>query len=530
MRLSSLLFIAPLFLVACSSTPPVEVQTPVAPVVKKAPVIMRDFASILGGNLRGQFFVRFGKGYFRACDTTKDFVVSDNLELRSIYDQITSKSEIPVYIEFTGEISFSDEDHKEIDSVVRIDKVLHMAPAKASLQCAKAVDNFLFKATGHDPYWRIDVDSEQLFFSTKASNQAYDIDTANFRSAKTSLIYATNKKSQNLELATKASHCYNLKDKEYWGYSTTVKTLWGEYNGCGQPGWRIEDQPFAGNYHSPASNRNNNTTINLVLNENHSVDYEQTVNNQTSIKTGFWKSNTPDRVVVMLTQQGNENIREEFVFNRDGLALSTTEINTNNIITSVPGKKLRLNKVNAKASIKIIKVVKAVEPAPQPTEIVRIKPEFVAQDITPTTEIDREIQKAVNSYFKIHRTDPKNTQFNAVKFDLNSNGIDDAIVLLDWCSAKNGCEMLIFEGRKGGYRFSSRISRIHAPIIVSTEESYRWQSLLIQKDSGWAQLKFDGISYPIHTRDLEVINKDDYSTGVVLFSEGKPTQWFPVKM
>ena len=87
----------------------------------------------------------------------------------------------------------------------------------------------------------------------------------------------------------------------------------------------------------------------------------------------------------------------------------------------------------------------------------RIQREFTVQHIDPNPEIDKALQKSLNQYFKIHGNKPKSTKFNAVKYDLNGDGLDDAIVLLDWCS-KSRCEMLIFERQKDDYRFSSRIS------------------------------------------------------------------------
>ena len=219
----------------------------------------------------------------------------------------------------------------------------------------------------------------------------------------------------------------------------------------------------------------------------------------------------------MLTKQENKNIRQELSLQRDNLTLLVTEINNNNSITPIPNGGLTFNKMNAREGVEI-------------TKVNRIHREFSPQNISPDNKVDVSIQKAVNSYFKIHRTDPKNTKFSAVKYDLNGNGFDDAIVLLDWCSAKLGCEMLIFEGHKTGYRFSSRISRIHAPIIVSKTQHHQWQGLLFKHASGWSQLKFNGLSYPTHSSDLEVINKEDYSTGVVLFNQGKPTQWFPIEL
>lgn len=507
MRLSTLLFTAPFFLIACS-TPP----TPVPIVEKPAPIIKKEFAQVLEGNFRGQFSLGDGKGYFKACDANKEFSVDANFALRNIYEQISSSPYTPVYIEFAGEVTFPKNKSGKSDAIMRVDRVHHMALAKASLQCSKPIDTFLFKANGDNPYWRLSIDNQQLFFSTKASNQAYDVDDVDFRTTQINTITTSSKKGQRLQLKIQPGHCYDLKNKEYWGYTTNVDSVWGEYHGCGEPGWPIDGQLFTGYY----LNKNKNMTTNLTLNPNYTVKYKEKVDGKEIVKTGFWKTNSPNRVVVMLTQQAEKKLRQELIFKRSGLSLSVQEINDNNIITAFVTP-LTFNKMNAKDDIEVVKVN-------------RIKREFSAQHISPDSEVDVEIQKAVNDYFKIHRTDPKETKFSAVKYDLNGNGIDDAIVLLDWCSNKNGCEVLIFEGRKEGYRFSSRISRVHTPIVISQSQHYLWQSLLIKKKEGWSQLNFDGLSYPIHTRDLTVVNKADYSTGVVLFNQGKPTTWFPIKM
>jgi len=510
MHLSLLLFVVPLFLTACSTMP----LPPLNSIEEEpsAPIIKKEFARILEGNFRGQFSFGNGKGYFKGCNTNKEFSVNGNLALRNIYEQVTSTPYTPVYIEFTGEITFSDPSQDKEDVLMRIDRVHHMALAKASLQCAKAVDSFLFKAQGDSPYWRVNVDNEQLLFSTKASNQAYDVKDANFRTTQISHIDTVNKKDQKLKLTIQPGHCYNLKNREYWGYTTTVNSQWGEYKGCGEPGWPIEDQSFTGYYLSTS----NHITSNLTLNSNYTVEYTEKNNATETVKTGFWKSNSPKQVVLMLTKQGNKNIRQELLLQRDNLALTVTEMNNSNIITPLPKEAFTFNKMNAREGVEVIKVN-------------HIKREFSAQNINPDNHIDVNIQTAVNGYFKIHRTDPKNSKFSAVKYDLNGDGFNDAIVLLDWCSDKHGCEMLIFEGLEDGYRFSSRVSRIQLPIIISNTQHYRWQSLLVKNGSGWSQLTFDGLSYPTHKGGLDVVNKEDYSTNVVLFNQGKEIQWFPIK-
>ncbi len=508
MRLPHLLLLStPLFLaVACSTPPPPQVE------VKPEPVIKQDFSKILEGNFRGQFRLGDGKAYFKTCDTNKEFSVHAKAALRNIYEQVTSTKLTPVYIEFTGEIVFPSAKDKKSDAIMRIDRVHHMALAKASLQCAKPVDTFLFKAKGEEPYWRLNINGQKLFFATKARNQVYQVKDANFQTTQINNVKSINEEGQRLNLTIEPGHCYNLKNKEYWGYTAKIDSIWGELKGCGEPGWPIIEQKITGYY----LNKTASKIANLTFNENYTVEYHEKMGKETIIKSGFWKSNSPNRVVVMLTRQGDKTIREELIFYRKGLTLSTNQINKNNIVTYFEPPGLIFNKMNAREGVEEVTVK-------------RIDREFTAQGISPKAEVDLEVQKAVNQYFKIHRTDPKNTKFNSVKYDLNGDGIKDAIVLLDWCS-KSGCEMLIFEGRENGYRFSSRVSRIHAPIIIAKTQHYLWQSLLIEKDTQWFKLDFDGISYPIHTRDLKGVNKQDYSTGVILFNQGTPKSWFPIKM
>lgn len=507
MRFSHLLMSIPVFFViACSSTPPPSaIKTETA-------IIKHDFSEILDVNFRGQFSLNNGKAWFKTCDTDKTFPVHANASLRNIYEQITITKFTPVYIEFTGELVFPSAKDKNLDVLMRIDRVHHMAPAKASLQCAKPVHTFLFKAQGNEPYWRLNISDQKLFFATKASNQAYQVKEGNFQTAQVNRVQSINEEGQALNLTIEPGHCYNLKNGEYWGYTATVDSIWGELKGCGEPGWPIIEHKFSGYYLS----REVSKTANLTLNRDYTVNYKEEAGDKTSIKTGFWKSNSPDRVIVMLTQQENKNIREELVFYRNGLALHADKINQNNIVTDFSAPGIIFNKMNSKE----------VEESTSS----RIDRQFTAQGISPKGEIDLEIQKAVNQYFRIHRTDPKNTGFNSVKYDLNGDGSEEAIVLLDWCSLK-GCEMLIFEGLDTGYRFSSRVSRVQAPITIAKTQHYLWQSLLIENNAQWFIIDFDGISYPIDSRDFKLVdNHEKNATGVILFNQGIPKTWFPIKM
>jgi putative lipoprotein len=509
MRLLSFLLLSSslLFNAACVSP-----TSTVSPPPDKITVIKEDFSTILDSNFRGYFSFTDGKGYFTTCDSGQDFPVIVNAALTNIYQQITPEKSTPVYIEFVGEITFPAINTPPSDPLMRIDRVHHMALPKASLQCAKATTGFLFKAKGEDPYWRLNIDQDKLHFATQAGNRAYKIQDSNFNSTQTNYIKTNNEQGERLSLRIQPGHCYNLKMKEYWGLTAKVDSVWGEFSGCGEAGWPIDYHDFAGYYLNITPSK----TTNLTLKSNYRVEYKENIGEEAITKTGFWKSNSPDRVVVMLTQQGMQKIQEELIFKRSDATLRSTKLNKNNIIIRIPPSERLFNKMTSK------------EISSKNTTN-RIEREFTVQHIDPKTEIDKALQKALNQYFKIHRTDPKGTKFSSVNYDLNGDGLNEAIVLLDWCS-KGGCEMLIFERQGGDYRFSSRISQIQVPVIVSSNQHYLWQSLLVEKDKKWLILDFDGISYPSHTRTLTVVNKLDVATDIILFSQGRPKNWFPIKM
>lgn len=507
MRLPYLFLLFPLFLiVACSSTPPVVN-------INKQPItiIKNDFAKIYDNNFKGLFYIQDEQAYFKRCGSEQAFSVNSNMALITIYKQITDNKLVPVYIEFTGEIIFSNKEQSSTDVVIRIDRVFHMELAETSLQCSKPINTFRFQGKGESPYWRLNIDGQKLYFATKVRNQAFQIQDANFQTTQLNRVKSMNKLDEYLNLTIKPGDCYNLEKTKYWGYTASVDMLNENFKGCGESGWPTIEQKFNGYYLS----KTNTVITNLTLNEDYTVEYNEKIGKRTILKTGFWKSNSPDRVVIMLTRRANRKIKEELILKRNGLTLSTLQLNNNHIITTFDAPGLIFKKMNIKKGTE--------EVTSRYTERT-----FTPQLINPSPEIDLDIQAAVNQYFKIHRTDPQNTKFNTVKFDLNGDGIEEAIVLLDWCS-KDGCEMLVFKGKENGYSFSSRVSRVKAPITVAKTRHYLWQSLLTQINRQSFKLDFDGISYPIQTRNLKEIDINEFSTGVVLFSQGTPFNWFPVK-
>jgi len=473
----------------------------------------QDFSQIAGSNFRGKLIYKGKTAYFESCDDSQQLPVSNNAVLREIYNTINDDNSTPVYTEFLGELTFPQKSSSKQQVIVRVDQVLHMAVAKTSLQCAKSFDTFSFKAKGEGPYWRINMHEDNLFLATKENNQSFTLNNSKIETTLVRLLNGSNQQGQKLSLTIKPGDCYLADNKEYWGVITEVNSTLGKFNGCGESGHLNNSPSFVGDYLSESVQLGKKQIVNLTLNSNHTVQYKLEDSSKRVTKTGFWKSNSPDTVVLMLSKQGDTSIQQEIVFKRKELSLFSNQINDNHVVSNFDNQ-LLFDKIQSQQTLG--------------TEAIQTKRQFTAQLIPADPKIDLAVKNAVQHYFKIHRTDPKDTRFSSVRFDLNGDGKNEAIALLDWCSA-NGCEMLVFEEQEQGLVFSSRVSRVQAPILVAQKQNFSWQSLFVEKDQQWLQLDFDGLSYPLQISKAISVKPPLNSTGIVLFNEGNPTTWFPIK-
>ena len=315
---SSFLLITPLILVlsACSSTTSSTSTTQVKEtVITPTPeIIHKDFSNILDGNFRGQLSYKNNKPYFQSCDDPQQYQVITETALNDVYNKIDEDNGEPVYIEFAGQIVFPKSKKSKSSVMVELDRINHMASTKTSLQCAKATDTFSFKAKGNDPYWRINIHDNKLFFATKASNQSYTVTNSTVESTKQQVISAIKSDEQRLSLTMQPGSCYVSDNKEYWGYLAVVESIHGKFSGCGELGQLTSEQPFTGEYLSQ-SKQSSDQDINLSLNANHTLEYQQGNQATKIVKTGFWKSNTPNTVVAMFTKQDGKKYSRKLYLN-----------------------------------------------------------------------------------------------------------------------------------------------------------------------------------------------------------------------
>ena len=85
-------------------------------------------------------------------------------------------------------------------------------------------------------------------------------------------------------------------------------------------------------------------------------------------------------------------------------------------------------------------------------------------------------------------------------YDLNQDGIDDAVVLLsgmEWCGS-GGCTLLVFKGlADGSFQPHSKMTVSSTPIYALSTQTQGWRDLSVYtRGLGQVVLKYNGKSYP----------------------------------
>jgi hypothetical protein len=125
----------------------------------------------------------------------------------------------------------------------------------------------------------------------------------------------------------------------------------------------------------------------------------------------------------------------------------------------------------------------------------------ISSETSPDPEIEKAILKALGEY------DPQPGQeiryyYNRV--DLNADGNFEAIVHLVGPSicGTGGCNTLILQPARGGYRLVSNITVTNTPVVVSARRTRGWNDLIFYVSGGgitrgyYVALRFNGRTYP----------------------------------
>lgn len=112
------------------------------------------------------------------------------------------------------------------------------------------------------------------------------------------------------------------------------------------------------------------------------------------------------------------------------------------------------------------------------------------------------------------------------RIDLNGDKNQEIFVLLvgKIVCGSGGCSALLFEDKNGEYDLVSRFSLVNNPIIISNTTTNGWKDIIIPVAGGgiesfFAQMKFDGDSYPLNPSVQSGIKADTKVRGKAIISD-----------
>ncbi|GIC79077.1 hypothetical protein [Moritella sp. F3] len=434
----------------------------------------------------------------RLCHSDKIF----NLRLNEhLLTQIKRLDQPTAYIEFEGQInqSLNPLHQRAITSV----EELHYLSGQKKASCRPQSTLPKFEISGSQPDWTGYAQENQFTFIIKDLNSKWAIKRSVIIKGLRAFVETENSEGEQLELSFTGSGCIDSSNN-YWQYETKLYLKGKQITGCGKyPNQHDDTQAWLGNYRY----KNNNLTIELELGKYQQANVKyQYSNGKVQTSSGFWHLYGSSGLKLLLTQHQDNKANVIYHFRRDGVRLQASQQWRNNQKYSFNGALLTLDRMTDEVEAESF----------SSANLNTLTQVFQAQDVISPTTSTLAINNAIKRYFAMHKTNTDNTKYWFSEYDLNGNGRQDLLVMLDWCEG-DGCVLLIFENDLNRYKFISRIAQVQAPLQISKTQQHQWQSLLVKNKQQWLQLDFDGISYPTLEKAKQLAAETNF-TQVKLFT------------
>ena len=510
MPLKKILFFVSIALVvlmsACSATPP-PIAKPSKPEPKAPPAFIAPAGDI---EFRGTLILYKGQGRFQTCSGDSLYWFNNGSTIGDIYNSMVRKAGEAVYIEFTGNLSKVPAEYAdEFNAQANVLKLHHMANVRDSLACNKKRDSEV-SAFGLYNEWQAKITNERI--TLKSDNESW---TRVVRSSQVKVggkrTWRASSPNGNLvEFGVKEQPCRSKNNHAYWSY-TSQYFAGTESKGCADISTVNTQTDFLGHYSGTLPIDGKKVELNLSLNADYSVDaaFVYSQNNDPIEQNGFWQPISNTQVLVSLVKKGDSQYSNQFLFDWDTEKLSTKIQGFMGIARPIKGKGLEMWLMDSAYTKGAI----AIE-----------QRNFIPKSISYEKKHNSQVQKALLNYFTIHRTAPNGMQYNYNLFDLNGDGKKELLIQLNWCSNK-GCTLLIFENMGKQYRFVSRTTDVHNSLLLATGINHQWQQLLARQGSEYVRLEYDGIGYPISTKNQPIAPRPLPLANITLFAAPEPVKW-----
>jgi putative lipoprotein len=489
-----------------------KIQTKTAPltkqVVSEKPASATDTATasiipVKTHNFSGLVTITAQQRTISLCHNDNVFNLQPNQQL---IEQIQRLNKPQAYIEFEGQLNQSlNKTHRR--AVIKVDQ-LHYLSTRSVNKCTLTQSKPKFEIQGLEPTWNGIADNNSFTFTIKDSKSYWTIQKSVITKGLSAFVETQNSDGEQLDITFTGNGCIDSKN-DYWQYETKIHVKNKEVIGCGQyPNQQYEDHRWLGHY--LYSNKNVTIELELASNYQATVNYKYS-NGKQITEAGYWHLFGSSGLKLLLTKRQGEKANVVFHFRRNGVRLQASQQWRNNIKHSFNGALLTLDRMTEEVKSTQLMQAEAVHRSFDPLAL---------QSPTIATPA---INRALKKYFTMHKSPISDTKYLYAEYDLNGNGKQDLIVLLDWCD-NEGCVMLVFENRGNRYKFISRTTGVQPPIKISREQKFQWQSLSAKQNNNWGNLPFDGISYPASLTESKPVLPADL-TQVNLITNALTGDW-----
>lgn len=363
-------------------------------------------------------------------------------------------------------------------------------------------------AFGMEPFWSVRFEKDALLYRTIGEEDVrYTVKTSQI--SQDERIYQLD----SATLTLTKEYCSDTMSDSLFSWSSTLErdgksTL----KGCATLANSDRTLGWTGFYHA-SSTQSTDFQIRMELNPDHSATTHYDYNNDepSIVESGYWQQLNDNQVQVVMTRHHQQFLVSERIFTRQGDTLVADKEKVSDTVYPIANGGLTLFKARHSQSDK--NQVKAVNP-----ENTGLYPS--------SAQYNQQVDQAVRQYFADTSTETNNAQYRWLTKDLNQDGKEELLVLLDWCGS-GGCTLIVFDSvdsQQPNWQFNSRITLVRTPFLLGTGQSAGWKDLIMPVSGGGAQaaqhlIRFSGENYPMNPSTAPVAAQSEISD-VQLFSDG----------
>ncbi len=499
-------------LTACSSQPdPLpEPQSEIEPLALDVSqtIDVQDYM------LAGQIQVHPNGYSFTPCNSDNAFWLEFNAEQLQRLQQLQANNQSNYYAELIGQLNPTPNEGPSAAYLARfVVSDLNQVAPEIGNKCQQ--NPAQLRAFGTEPNWQVKMEKGVVSYRQWDNTQT-QIAINHSQINNNRRIYRFDKGQLTLE----KHDCQDQMSGALYQWQASFQLNGETLIGCATLAEQDLSASLVGTYQSEGRSASSpGLTTKLVIHADHSAHTEYNYQNgeDSIIETGFWQQANDKQLHVVMTQHQDKAVVAQRLFTIDGLSLTTHQEQINSQIYSLGSEGLTLHKM--KTELTTVPTVQGDHQGPMPV--------LAPQNINARNDFDPKVDLAIRQYFKINRTDPTNNRYLWLTYDLNGDGQQELLAMMNWCGS-GGCTLLIFKNDGDNWRFNSRITSVRGQIQLADYQHFGWRDLLIPVSRGGTQaalrsLQYTGVSYPLNASTAPQANTqptgNQQNGNVMLFAD-----------